>query len=74
MPPGIVPVDDPDAYHSYYSWHERDVPPAIILNRLLHITAKKSTWIFVADTSFRLYGFLTRAFRSIIDSSVDMSE
>lgn len=29
--------------------------PIHILNRLLRTTTKKNTWIFVADTSFRLY-------------------
>jgi hypothetical protein len=31
------------------------ISPAVILNRLLRKTVRKNTWIFVADTSFRLY-------------------
>jgi len=33
----------------------RQVSAATILNKLLRGTVKKNTWIFVADTSFRLY-------------------
>jgi hypothetical protein len=31
------------------------VSPAVILNHLMRKTIRKNTWIFVADTSFRLY-------------------
>ncbi|KFY27606.1 hypothetical protein V493_03400, partial [Pseudogymnoascus sp. VKM F-4281 (FW-2241)] len=47
------PTDDFDNAHGIKKI--KHVSPSTILNKLLRSTVKKNTWIFVADTNFRLY-------------------